>query len=138
MEIVGNPVAHIRLSSTAADGLLIVYLEDVAPNGRVTYVSHGLLRLAFRKLASGDDSAISADPFHTYRRADMMAMTPGTFQNVTVAISPIAALIGKGHRLRIAFAGADAGNLEQLPKAGAATLTIARGDETYVEVPRLP
>jgi uncharacterized protein len=138
MEIVGNPVAHIRLSSTATDGLLIVYLEDVAPNGRVTYVSQGLLHLAFRKLASGDDSAVSADPFHTYRRADMMAMAPGAFQNVVIAISPIAALIGKGHRLRIAFAGADAGNLEQLPGTGAETLTIARGDETYVELPRLP
>jgi putative CocE/NonD family hydrolase len=136
-EIAGDPVAHVRLASTATDGLLIVYLEDVAPDGRVTYISQGVLRLAFRKLVQGDDSAFSADPFHAYRRSDMAPMKPGVADNIVVAMSPIAALIREHHRLRVAIAGSDAGNLERLPAQGDADLTIARGVESYIEVQRM-
>ncbi len=135
MEIAGDPVAHIKLASSATDGLLIIYLEDVAPQGRVTYISQGVLRLAFRKLSQGDEHAYSADPFHTYRRSDMAPLKPGRMEDIVVAISPIAALIRKGHRLRVAIAGADAGNLERIPAQGDAELTIVRGIESYVEVP---
>jgi hypothetical protein len=31
--------------------------EDVAPDDRVSYITQGVLRLAFRKVALGDDSA---------------------------------------------------------------------------------
>jgi uncharacterized protein len=135
MEIAGDPVAHIKLASSATDGLLIIYLEDVAPDGRVTYISQGPLRLAFRKMVQGDDSAYSADPFHTYRRSDMAPLKPGVPEDIVVAISSIAALIRKGHCLRVAIAGADAGNLERIPAQGDADLTIVRGAESYVEVP---
>jgi hypothetical protein len=54
---------------------------------------------------------------------------------VVIAISPIAALIRKGHRLRVAIAGADDGNLERLPAHGEATLALALGEGTYVHVP---
>lgn len=137
MEIAGDPVAHIKLVSSATDGMLIIYLEDVAPDGRVTYVSQGVLRLAFRKLARGDDSAYSADPFHAYRRIDMAPLKPGVSEDIVVAISPIAALIRKDHRLRVAIAGADASNLERLPTKGDAELTIVRGAGSYVEVPHV-
>jgi putative CocE/NonD family hydrolase len=135
MEIVGNPLAHVRLVSTRSDGLLIVYLEDVSPRGRVTYVSQGVLRLAHRKLVAPGTTARSADPLHTYLRADMTPMVPGVAEDVTLAISPIAALIRTGHSLRVTIAGADANNLERLPAKGDVTLTIERGAGTYVEVP---
>lgn len=137
MEITGNPIAHVRLASSGTDGLLIVYLEDVAPDNRVTYITQGPLRLAFRKVAQSDDSAYSADPLHTYRRADMSPMTPARFETVLVGLSPIAALVHKEHRLRVAIAGADHGNLERLPAAGDVTLIIRRGPDSYVEVPQL-
>jgi len=136
--IAGNPIAHMRLASSASDGLLIVYLEDVAPGGRVTYVSQGVLKLAFRKRATGDDSAVSADPFHTYLRADMAPMTPGSFEDIVLAVSPVAALIRKGHRIRVSLAGADSGNLERVPAQGSATLQVERGGVSYVELPQLP
>jgi predicted acyl esterase len=137
MEITGDPIAHVRLASSTPDGLLIVYLEDVAPDNRVTFITQGVLRLAFRKVAGSDDSAYSADPLHTYRRADMSSMIPGNFENVLVGLSPIAALVRKQHRLRIAIAGADNGNLERLPAQGDATLSVAGGLNSYVEIPQL-
>ncbi|HEY6621835.1 MAG TPA: CocE/NonD family hydrolase C-terminal non-catalytic domain-containing protein [Steroidobacteraceae bacterium] len=137
MEITSDPIAHVRLTSSATDGLLIIYLEDVAPNKGVTYITQGALRLAFRKTAVSDDSAYSSDPLHTYRRADMSPTKPGRFENVLVGLAPIAALVHKQHRQRIASAGADNGNLERLLAVGNATLNIAVGSDSYVEVPRL-
>jgi putative CocE/NonD family hydrolase len=134
VEIAGNPVAHLRLSSSAREGIVIVLLEDVAPDGRVTYVSQGLLNLAHRRLASSAPAS-SADPRHSYDRADMAPMKPGVAEDIVLGISPIAALIRKGHRLRIAIAGADATNLARVPAQGDTTLTLERGPETYVELP---
>jgi putative CocE/NonD family hydrolase len=134
-EIAGNPIAHLRLASSATDGLVIVYLEDVAPGGRVTYVSQGVLRLAHRKLVVPGEREISADRFHSYLKADMAAMTPGVTEDITIAISPIAALIKRGHRIRVAIAGADDENLERLPQRGDATLSLERGTGSYLDLP---
>ena len=45
LRITGTPVVSLQLSSTHPDGALHVYLEDVAPDGRVTYLTEGVLRL---------------------------------------------------------------------------------------------
>ena len=134
-EVAGTPIAHLRLASTATDGLVVVYLEDVAPSGRVTYVSQGVLRLAHRKLAVPGAREVSADRLHTYLKADMAPMQPGVAEGVTIAISPIAALLKKGHRLRVAIAGADENNLEQLPQHGDVTLSLELGSGSYLELP---
>ena len=134
-EIAGTPVMHLRLASSATDGLVIVYLEDVAPGGRVTYVSQGVLRLAHRKLVASEGREISADRFHSYLKADMEPMKPGEAEDITFAISPIAALIKKGHRIRVAIAGADDENLERLPQHGDVTLSLERGAGSYLDLP---
>jgi predicted acyl esterase len=107
----------------------------VAPGGRVTYVSQGVLRLAHRKLVVPGEREISADRFHSYLKADMAAMTPGVTEDITIAISPIAALIKRGHRIRVAIAGADDENLERLPQRGDATLSLERGTGSYLDLP---
>ncbi len=43
-EITGQPIVKLRVASTHTDGNFIVYLEDVAPDGRVTYLTEGELR----------------------------------------------------------------------------------------------
>lgn len=135
-DFAGSPVAHLRLSTSAADGLVIVYLEDVAPGGRVTYITQGLLHLANRKLASAD-TGVSADPLHSYLRADTAPMVPGKAEDLAIAISPIAARIRKGHSLRLAIAGADDVNLQRIPAQGDETFVLESGPATYVEIPAL-
>jgi putative CocE/NonD family hydrolase len=132
-EIAGTPIAHLHMASGITEGLAIVYLEDVAPNGTVTYISQGALKLAHRKLAR--PGAPSADPLHSYLRKDMAPMTSGKFEDVAIAISPVAALIRKGHALRVAIAGADDNNLERIPAHGTAAMSIEHGAFTYVEIP---
>ena len=125
VEIAGNPAAHLTLASSAADGEVIVYLESVSPKGAVTYLAEGVLRLAHRKEAG---SAVpSGDALHTHLAADAAPMTPGKAEPMQIVLSPIAVRLRKGDRVRVAFAGADADNLERIPATGEATLTLMRG-----------
>jgi putative CocE/NonD family hydrolase len=49
LEITGTPVLTVEMSLTTSDGALHAYLEDVSPEGRVTYVDEGILRVIDRK-----------------------------------------------------------------------------------------
>lgn len=130
MTLAGNPVARLTLASSTTDGEVIVYLEDVAPGGSVVYLTEGELRLSDRKLLDGDTD----NPRHSYLAADAAPMIPGKVEDIAITLSPIAVRIAKGHRIRIAIAGADAGNLERIPAEGEETFTITLGT-SRVELP---
>ena len=48
MEVTGHPRVILHLASSAADAGVFVYLEDVAPDGKVDYVTEGMLRALHR------------------------------------------------------------------------------------------
>ena len=115
---------------------MIVYLEDVLPSGRVVYLTEGVLRLADRQPAS---AALGADRLHSYLSQDASPMPAAGAVRVRIALSPIAAVLRKGERLRISIAGADADNLERIPSSGPVSLTIERSPNapSFVELPVL-
>ena len=133
----GDPVADLSLATTTPDGEVVVYLEDVRPNGAVIYLTEGVLRLAYRKASSPGGGALSSDPLHSYLTADAGPMTPGRSETIELGLSPIAVVFRKGDRIRVAVAGADAANLERIPSAGEETFTLRRGpgSPSFVELP---
>lgn len=107
-EIVGTPVVTLVLSTQSDDPTVFAYLEDVAPDGRVTYVTEGMFRAIHRRPA--DRSALPYDQgpaAHSFRRADAELVHPGVVMTLEFPLMPVAALIRPGHRLRLAMAGAD-------------------------------
>jgi len=126
-EITGHPMLTLHVSSTNADGAFIVYLEDVAPDGRVTYVTEGELRAVMRRIS--DDPP----PYHTYGphrselRADAMPLVPGEVAELPIELWATSVLIRKGHRIRIALAGADRDTFLRYPRdGGVPTWTVER------------
>ena len=111
LEVTGHPIARLFMSASATDGALFVYLEDVHPDGEVTYVTEGQLRLVHRQTT---ESPIAGDPvpFRTYLRADARPLTPGEVVEVSVDLQPTSFLFRAGHAVRLAIAGADAGNFD--------------------------
>jgi putative CocE/NonD family hydrolase len=108
LEVVGTPVVTLHVATATADPAFFVYLEDVAPDGRVTLISDGQLRAVNRKPANPASLPYNQGPApHSFRRADALPVVPGKVMEVRFALQPAAALIRKGHRLRIAIAGAD-------------------------------
>ena len=126
LEITGHPVVTLDVTSTATDGAFIAYLEDVAPNGRVTYITEGELRALHRKVSRGEPPYSVFGPYHSFRRADAEPLVPGRGAELRFALQPTSVLIGKNHRIRIAIAGADKGTFARIPATGNPVITVAR------------
>lgn len=125
MEMVGAAELCLAFRSDQTDGLVVAYLEDVAPDGRVTYLTEGHVRLLHRKTASG-----GCDPApgtaRSFKREDAAPVTPGELMHVELTLLPVAARIRKGHKVRLSLAGADAGTFPMLTETPA-TWSVASG-----------
>lgn len=135
MEITGHPVINLRFAADAADATVFCYLEDVGPNGSVTYVTEGLLRPAYRKVTD-DGCYRSAYPDHSYKAADDMGYNKGDTVDLTMDMLPISYMFQKGHQIRVSVAGADVGHFDP-PAHKPENFTITCGAEngSWLQLP---
>jgi putative CocE/NonD family hydrolase len=140
LEVTGHPVVTLFMSSSHEDGAVFVYLEDVGPDGTVTYVGEGQLRLLHRRVSAEEPPFVTAAPYHSYKEADAMPMVPGEITEVTFGLHPTSVLFRRGHRIRIAIAGADADTFARIPAEGEATWRVERGvtGASRVSLPAIP
>ena len=129
VQIAGTATLTIHLSSDHTDGTLLAYLEDVDPKGRSRYLTEGGLRLIHRRTTT-NPAFPQTTPYHSFARGDAQPLEPGKRYTIEFKLWPIAALIRKGHRLRLALAGADAGTFDPVPATGLPTLTVHHGATT--------
>ena len=126
-EITGHPLITLFVRSTHEDGLFIAYLEDVAPDGRVTYITEGQLRAIMRRLSGEPPLYRKAGPHRSELRADAMPLVPGEVAELTFELWATSVLIRKGHSLRVAIAGADKDTFAHYPLTGEVpTITVER------------
>ena len=118
LEVTGHPVATIYLSANTTDTTLFVYLEDVAPDGSVHYITEGELRALHRNWQPIETTTGSMleIPYRTFRRADADPLIPGEVVPLTLDLLPVSYQFKKGHRIRIALAGADKDHFQLLEK----------------------
>jgi putative CocE/NonD family hydrolase len=107
-ELLGSSVLTLYIATNSNDPAFFAYLEDVAPGGRVTYVTEGLFRAVHRRRAApGELPYAQTQPASSYLRKDARPMVPGKPTKVTFPLFPVAALIQRGHRLRLTLAASD-------------------------------
>jgi putative CocE/NonD family hydrolase len=137
VEVTGLPVISLQLASSVEDGAVYAYLEDVAPDGTVTYITEGQLRLLHRAVSDKDPPHAVLGPYHSFERGDASRVEPGKPMEVSFAMQATSVLLRKGHRIRIAIAGHDAANFERIPAAGEATYTVERNAilASWIELP---
>lgn len=116
MELAGWPVVTLQMRTQTEDPTVFVYLEDVAPDGdgdgeggRVTYLTEGVLRAIHRKVSDTPEKLPydSGPSPHSFARGDAEPVVPGQEFTVAIKLFAVAALIKKGHRIRLAIAGRD-------------------------------
>jgi len=117
-EITGHPLLTLFVRSTEEDGAFIAYLEDVAPDGRVTYITEGELRGVMRRTTDLPPPYVRMGPHRTELRADALPLVPGEVAELTFELWATSVLIREGHRIRIAIAGADADTFARYPRNG--------------------
>lgn len=106
-EITGYPVVELYVSTDKTDGTIFIYLEDVAPDGRVTYITEGMLRFLHRKESKEKPPYPMFGPYLSYKVKDSSLMKPESVEKVSFELLPVSYLIQKGHSLRISIAGTD-------------------------------
>jgi putative CocE/NonD family hydrolase len=114
-EVTGVPAAILYVDSTVSDGQFLVYVEDVDPAGRVTYVTEGLFRALHRKV--GSNAPPYADPltWHSFLRGDAFPLQPGQSAELSFDLIPTSYLFPAGHRIRVALSGADKDHFDPIP-----------------------
>lgn len=137
IELTGSPILRVHVSSTSTDGDFHAYLEDVAPDGRVTYITEGLLRALHRKLANSGRPPSGSPIQRSFLRADALPLVPGEAAIIEFELLPTSVVFNKGHRIRLALAGADAGNFERVPAEGTVAWRVYRDAEhpSHLEMP---
>jgi putative CocE/NonD family hydrolase len=86
LEILGAPVVELEFAVDRPVAMVAVRLSDVAPDGRATRISYGLLNLTHRE---GHDRPT--------------ALRPGTRYRTSVVLNAMAQALPPGHRLRLAL-----------------------------------
>lgn len=154
LEVTGHPIVQLQLSSSAAEGDVYVYLEDVAPDGRVLQVTEGQLRANYaalvplQQMVANPQSAPALRPdlpWHGYRKSDYQPrpFADGKVVSLTLDLMPTAWLFKAGHRVRVSITGADYPSFEHHPELSledgkAPTYTLMLGADTWVDLPVIP
>ncbi|MDP6376299.1 MAG: CocE/NonD family hydrolase [Pseudomonadales bacterium] len=137
VEITGTVTAELWMASDREDGALHVYLENVTPDGRVHYLSEGVLRLLHR--AEAVDGPYAAFGFRrSYLERDAAPMPVGEPQRVAVNLFTTSAVVRAGHRLRFVIAGADSASFQRLPESGEAPVWSVFSGPAYPSVVTVP
>ncbi len=126
LEITGHPVVTLYVSSTHTDGAFIVYLESVAPSGRVTYLTEGMLRAIHRKISDAPPYE-NFGPYHSFLRQHAMPLVPGEVAELSFKLFPTSVEVPAGHALRIAIAGHDKDTFVRVPETGSPLIQLHRG-----------
>ena len=86
LELLGQPTAHLRVTTDCPVGMVAVRLSDVAPDGQATRITYGLLNLTHR------DSHAEPDK-----------LEPGVAYDVDVPLNALGQVLPTGHRLRLSL-----------------------------------
>jgi putative CocE/NonD family hydrolase len=137
LEVTGYPVVHLNVRSTHPDGAFFVYLENVDPNGRVKYVTEGILRGIHRDVTEDPASWDRPTPYHSFRSEDARPMVPGEVTELSFGLQPTSVLFRQGHRIRIAIAGHDGSSFRRIPTDGVPELRVQRNSlyPSFIELP---
>jgi len=135
MEVTGNPVANLWISSSAQDVDFFVYLEDVDEKGVSHYVTEGVIRASHRKLSEAPFNNLGL-PYHRSFTGDVLKLN-GSAVELVFDLHPTSYIFKTGHHIRITVTCADKDNAQTLEQNPAPTVKVYRDvvKASYVELP---
>ena len=123
-EVTGFPAADLWVSSSAADGPLFAYLEDIAPDGAITMVSEGRLKASLRTVNEAPYKLPEGMVWHGFYQADAKPLEPGVPARMMFELMPVSHIFKAGHRYRLTLTGADPREKQRVRLDPAPTWTL--------------
>ena len=135
-EVTGDAIVDLWMSSSANDGNIFVYLEDVAPDGKGAQVTDARLKASLRKTNKPRYENYGL-PYHRSHREDAQPLKPGEPAQLVFAFLPASHIFKAGHRIRISVAGSDYRERDRTPVSPAPVVTIynSPSDPSYISLP---
>jgi putative CocE/NonD family hydrolase len=124
LEVTGQPVVTLHLAASRDDAAVFIYLTDVAPDGKATYVGEGQLRALHREVSREAAAYRTVGPYRDFKRARGKPLVPGRPVELRFEIQPVSVLFRAGHRIRVEIAGADKGTFARIPAEGPLSVTV--------------
>ena len=106
IELLGYPVANIRVGADREDADVFVYLEEVDPRGEVEVLSFGRLKISHRAVSPAPWDTMGL-PWHSGLEADVAPLPVGESAMLSIAMMPLSHRVLPGNRLRFVVTGAD-------------------------------
>ncbi len=137
LTIAGHPLVTLHLASDQRDAAVFVYLEDIAPDGTVRYVTEGMLRALHRNISAPSKTYVTAWPPRNFTRAEATPLSPGETVKMQFAMLPVAWMFPKAHRIALSLAGADRDNFALWPYGRPGHWRISAGGKapSSIELP---
>lgn len=132
----GDAIVSLWMSSSAGDGNIFIYLEDVAPDGRVTQVTDARMKASLRKMSQPRYENYGL-PYHRSHREDAQPLKSGEPVQLVFAFLPESYIFKAGHRIRISVAGSDYRERDRTPVSPAPVVTIHNtpSNPSYITLP---
>lgn len=130
--IVGAPIVDLKMTGSAPDAQVFVYLEKVrADDGTSEFIADGKLQASWRTLLPAPQFNSFGWPQLDYSEVAVSSTPPfnSEIATIRVALKPTGRIFEKGSRIRIAITGADADNWVQDIVSPAPELTLFMGPE---------
>lgn len=131
MYINGPIQADVWVSATNAEAALAVRVDDVDMLGNATPISTGLMSASYRAVDNNRSryiNGIMVQPWHPFTVTSRQPITAGKAMLVPVEVFPAAAVVRKGHKLRVAISASNQAQgvwaLPQQAKANGNVTTI--------------
>ena len=136
VEVTGDAIVDLWITSSASDANVFVYLEDVSPDGKVTPVTDARLKASLRKVSKPPYENFGL-PWHRSHEEDAEPLKAGEPARLTFAFLPASHVFKAGHRIQISVAGADYRERVRTPVTPAPVIKLLAGPQ-YASKVTLP
>lgn len=136
LPVVGHPVVHLWLTTTAPDLDVFVYLEEVDGQGHSSYITEGNLRISNRAIHAAPYDNLNL-PFRLFYESALQPIPAGIPVEIVIDLLPTAFLFQEGSCLRVTITFADADNFDTpvLNPAPEVYLLRDREHSSFVDIP---
>lgn len=123
MHLLGHAQVKLRVRYEQPEGQVFVYLDEIAPDGTVRYITEGMMKVGFQR----EQQYIYDYPAPVgFMKKNYQPFNSGEWVDVEVHMLPISYEIPEGHRLRVSIAGVDAEHFE-MPELKSPTMDLQIG-----------
>lgn len=138
VDLLGSPVAYLKVKADRPDADVFVYLEEVDGAGTAEVLSFGRLKISQRAIAQPPWDNLG-QPWHSGLSGDAQDLPAGEVAELAIAMLPLSHRVEQGAQLRFVVTGADPRqrNLAEIAQDPAPQITVLHGwgQASRIELP---